>query len=683
MNIDKVVDLMDQMMKMDIFRPSEKLRMLKDEEKTFLDPNLIMDARHRIFCENLPVSPTKNSVLAEARRLLSQEEAKELYMKKQQRFLERELKKFEMELRKSRPKFLKHYTCKKRNLAPSHDDEFWETSRKIKNKVGVTSKVKTVKSDSSSDKDIRSLWKSVVAKVEDLSLKVENEKEPRKTDCEMPYIGNIKVTIKDKPNLESETQRLDVLRKCFDTLKENAKEESRLRDIKTNIQRNMNSRIMKKYFDIWKRCTKCMEDVQQEQKEEKEISEEQRIEMFINTITERQRELMRSRKPKTRDANLIVKEPNRAEMKRRRVYSKPILVESPAQCRLNAQKQIIEKQRAKLAEQNKMIEELKLKQVQEEILRANKETVNIAKETLIHCGQKTRRTLIQLMQQAGHRNESLTTSQRIPDPPKFLLRMEARAEARRKRIKLAEESRRKKLEEQKKREEVARIEEEQTKRRLRQEAFMETRRLRREQEQNRLREIEKFRKLNSLADDFYRKYLLRHYVMEPLIALIEQKKNNIKKAENHYNENLMRKIFVAWKNETKTQCELKNEISNFFYSKKLMAKIFEKWKQMTKETNLKLQVAIDFCDMKVLDKYFKMWQIRTLELKAENKKKETLSNGYYESKLKVKFFCMWKKYLTVAGKIRESEKRKNELRQLVQKVIPDFDPKQRGVALDD
>ena len=47
--------------------------------------------------------------------------------------------------------------------------------------------------------------------------------------------------------------------------------------------------------------------------------------------------------------------------------------------------------------------------------------------------------------------------------------MEARAEARRKRVKLAEEIRKQKLEEQKNKEEAAKIEEEQKKRRLQQE----------------------------------------------------------------------------------------------------------------------------------------------------------------------------------------------------------------------
>lgn len=55
------------------------------------------------------------------------------------------------------------------------------------------------------------------------------------------------------------------------------------------------------------------------------------------------------------------------------------------------------------------------------------------------------------------------------NPPIFLLRMEARAEARRKRIRLAAEIRKQKLEEQKKMEEASRIEEEQKKKRLQQE----------------------------------------------------------------------------------------------------------------------------------------------------------------------------------------------------------------------
>lgn len=59
------------------------------------------------------------------------------------------------------------------------------------------------------------------------------------------------------------------------------------------------------------------------------------------------------------------------------------------------------------------------------------------------------------------------------NPPIFLLRMEARAEARRKRIRLAAEIRKQKLEEQKRMEEASKIEEEQKKKKLQQEVRLE------------------------------------------------------------------------------------------------------------------------------------------------------------------------------------------------------------------
>lgn len=133
--------------------------------------------------------------------------------------------------------------------------------------------------------------------------------------------------------------------------------------------------------------------------QEAKNSDVRKIEILIDTITETQKQLTKFQGteskgflPNTRDTEIRKKPPAR-----------PFIVESPAQNRLNAQKEIIHKQRMRLAEQSKIIEELKLKQVQEEITKAGEETINAAKGTLTHCGQQTRRTLIQLMRQAGYR----------------------------------------------------------------------------------------------------------------------------------------------------------------------------------------------------------------------------------------------------------------------------------------
>lgn len=69
--------------------------------------------------------------------MLIEEEIQQLYIKKQQQVLERELKKFEMELSKSRPKFSNYTCCTKRNFVSSDDEDFWKTARKLKNKVDI------------------------------------------------------------------------------------------------------------------------------------------------------------------------------------------------------------------------------------------------------------------------------------------------------------------------------------------------------------------------------------------------------------------------------------------------------------------------------------------------------------------------------------------------------------------
>lgn len=171
--------------------------------------------------------------------------------------------------------------------------------------------------------------------------------------------------------------------------------------------------------------------------------------------------------------------------------------------------------------------------------------------------------------------------------------------------------------------------------------------------------------------------------MKPFVILIEELRGNIKKAEDHYREKLTKKIFTTWKIEIENRNKIKIDTVKSIYNTKLILRIFREWKQEVRELKLKYQVAIDFYDMKLLDNFFKLWQVIAIELKTKTEIKEKLIMNIYENKLKVKYFNTWKKYLTIAINIKESKKRKDELRQLVLKVIPDFDPKQRGVISED
>ncbi|KAG5318037.1 CC191 protein, partial [Pseudoatta argentina] len=676
---DEVRKLMDKMMKVTIFEPSEKRRMLEDERKTFLDPNVIMDARHRIFREDLASSPAKSSVLAEARRLLMQEKMKELQTKREQAFIQRELRKFEQDLQKSRPKFCG--LCSRKNIASSDDENFWKTSSRVKKNYhkNYTCEyiINRILINKRSSKPIEQKLtvtqkknKKPIAEVS--SAESKDSKLCSTNGIKIAPFGNIKVTIKDKPNYESEEQRLNILRSYFETLRKNARDKRRLYEIMTRIQTILSQRKLKSYIHIWKMHVKKVKAQREQAAKNPDIP---KIEMLVDTIKEVQKELKSNHRTKPKDPPSNSRNPESLK----KFPSKPFIVESPTQSRLNAQKEIIRKQRMKLVEQNKIIEKLKLKQVQEAITRSGEETVNAARETLTHCGQQTRRSLIQLMRQAGYRDKSLIAPVQVPNPPKFLARMEARAEVRRDRIKLRKEARQKKLEDEKRKEEAARRTEKQERKRLQQEASREARRMREERERQRAREIERCKKLNAMAEAFYRKYLLRRYIT----VLVEKKNNDMKKADDYYKRCLLRKVFMMWRMETEHQNNVKFKLATSLYNRNLLRYGLQKWKEVAKEERRKDQVARDFCDMRLQNKYLKMWKIKTIECKVEELKRERLASLHYEEKLKIKYFNIWKRYPEMIPVILERKRLRNMWREIVQEIIPDFDPRQRGVILED
>jgi len=186
-----------------------------------------------------------------------------------------------------------------------------------------------------------------------------------------------------------------------------------------------------------------------------------------------------------------------------------------------------------------------------------------------------------------------------------------------------------------------------------------------------------------MAEEFYRKHLLRRYIMEPFIALLKTKNNYMNKAEGHYKRCLLRKAFVRWRMETECQTEIKTELAVSLHDRNLLWHALQIWKEFAKEQKRKEQVAKDLADMKLQNKCFKLWRIKTVEYKADRLKNERLALEHYEEKLKIKYFNMWKKYPGIVPEIIESERMRNTWREMVQEVIPDFDPRRRGVMLED
>ena len=140
---------------------------------------------------------------------------------------------------------------------------------------------------------------------------------------------------------------------------------------------------------------------------------------------------------------------------------------------------------------------------------------------------------------------------------------------------------------------------------------------------------------------------------------------------------------MTWRAKTDEQIKIKEELAISVYQRNLIWYSFSDWRQYTLKERQKYQVASDFYDMKVQAKILKIWRIRTLEMKVLEEEKEQIARDHYERKLKMKFFYFWRRFPEISEEVKESEKQRREWRELVQRVIPDFDPRQRGVAIDD
>lgn len=204
----------------------------------------------------------------------------------------------------------------------------------------------------------------------------------------------------------------------------------------------------------------------------------------------------------------------------------------------------------------------------------------------------------------------------------------------------------------------------------------ETIKLRREQEERRRKEIEKRERLNYIAECFYRRLLFRRYVVKPLLSLVEQSKERLRKASLRYNEVLLTKIFSAWKSEWMEQQLAKHQLASKFYRRNLLWYAFDDWKTFTVDMRQKYRVAVDFYELKVMARGIKIWHAWCAEIKATNREKEIQSIKFNERYLKNIYFKIWKEYMLLDDTIKEREQRRDEWRNLIRKFTSNF-PKEK------
>lgn len=342
--------------------------------------------------------------------LIMDEDIETLYRKREEEFLESELKRFQSQLRKSRPKFRGPYPCSRRILASSDDVKFW---------AGISGSGK--KDNERLSQGIEKTGVIVVETGENIKKTDDNDNNNPSLNLYDPC--PIVITIKDKPITESREDQLELMRKALKAFKQNVVQQRQLRDLKVKVQERITKQRLEHTFHTWRTFAAKAKTRAQEKRDGKDLSKERKIELFVNAISEKQKELAKAQikvGQKSNSSDLsssggtavfirggenlkqVVKNPGNLNDGKKNLTGKILnVVEPPAKNRLNAQRKIIAEQKAKLAEQNRIIEDLKLRQIEKETKLAGKETLDVAKEVLVNCGGRTRRSLVKLMREEG------------------------------------------------------------------------------------------------------------------------------------------------------------------------------------------------------------------------------------------------------------------------------------------
>lgn len=223
------------------------------------------------------------------------------------------------------------------------------------------------------------------------------------------------ITPKSKSN--SPILKEEIVRLVFICLLENAREAIRLREIKMKIQCKLRWRKLQRCFTAWRMFT--LNSVELNENKEKIVKKEKKpmlcdskkIEIFIAALKEKKAELAALEEIKE-----VQNKPEATE-KEVKSSSRPASKLS-AKNRIETQRKLIEKQRIKLAEQSRLIEEMRMMKIQKDFcLKVNK-------------------------------SDDQEKPSKSSNPPKFLLAVEARAEARKQRMRRVDEDRQKRVKEE-------------------------------------------------------------------------------------------------------------------------------------------------------------------------------------------------------------------------------------------
>ncbi|KAF5291180.1 hypothetical protein FQA39_LY14422 [Lamprigera yunnana] len=410
---------------------------------------------------------------------------------------------------------------------------------------------------------------------------------------------------------------------------------------------------MQKYFKAWKEYIK-----ERKRKNNKEIEQMQKLDNFICNLKNYQ--------------NQCENEENKAKAKN----TKKILKVGQCAHRLEAQKEIIQMQKNKLIEQDRLIQELKLGNINDDVNKTIQCTKKDLSEVWKNCSLKLKCKIKSNNLLENINKDLIELGIKSIRAPKIIQRMKDREMERNKRRQLIFE-RKKIIDEAKKRAIEMEIAEKRSQDDEERKKYLE------DLEKRRKAQLEFYRqsKLNrekyledcQKADRFYKRKLTE-LGFNVLRELISTKQQNFMKSEIFYEINLKRRGMRFWKKYVLELDYKRSYKAVLLFKYKLKKKCFTYWFKAYILSIQHMQVAEDYYIMQLQQRILSHWVNYTCTaqfIETNNMQKAT---RHYEERIKIHYFYQWRSFPAVMVIERAKEEKKRKWREKVWEILPDYKP---------
>ncbi|KXJ71250.1 hypothetical protein RP20_CCG021052 [Aedes albopictus] len=430
--------------------------------------------------------------------------------------------------------------------------------------------------------------------------------------------------------------------------------------LKEGFMQNYDRALLKQYFFKWLQFTileKISKGAGVTSTREQKLK---RINEFINNI--------RANKKKTSKPNATV--------------TQVTTVKKDYEHRLKVQQDIIELQKLKLERQERIITELKLSKFSE-AAKISKMEIQSELHKAMRTGHVRLRAKAKCIQIVGNMKNDTSEEDEMRKLqaqglmiPRFLAKMQERAmersqrhvEAKERRMRLEKEREESKMAA----EEAKRLEDEEA-RKKRYREMREKRKLEKLQKIIREQERQAWIANNQIAKEF-RLLKLKRLGILAFKLLLGIRRDNERRAMVARKRFYKKKYFRKWWKLTNSVWEDKKLMADELANRKLMRHGMNGWKEYCHEQRKKMQVAMDWWEVRQTEKVISVWIGRTKQSLLILQGKMSHAAAHYEWQLKWKVFERWQRLHIILKIEKETEQRRQRWRMKIWELLPDYKP---------